>query len=418
MLRGLANRTEPIEAAGLMKTQMITETSTDKPRLEHYPTAGGTAEQTLLDDFPFTIGRSETADLPIDSSRVSRQHVSILREGDDFRVRDLGSTNGTFLNGQRIDEEALVDGDLLVIADLEFTFCSGLPVAPRDTATMVMDTASTEVPDEELAKSLLRAIRRLQEKLTWRCIETLFQPIIHLEGDRIFGYEAVGESDGRHLNLSDGDRLLLATECRLTGRLRRLERLVAVEQAARLPADAYIFVRVDSSEMGAGRLVQSLAQLRDTLAASQRLVIELPEAAMSNTPHCREFRQRLRELDVAVAYDGSVARDERLFARAETRPDFLKLSQSLVRGMSRGEKAQQQVQSLIRVGSEAGCAVIAMGVETEDEVEMFRQLGCRFGQGDYFGPPQPVDSLQEGTPEVDCDEVDCDEVEELVEPSV
>jgi EAL domain-containing protein (putative c-di-GMP-specific phosphodiesterase class I) len=378
----------------MMKTQVMNETGVGQPRLDRYLADTGKVEESALDHFPFTIGRSETADLPIDSTRVSRQHASIAREQDGFRVQDLGSTNGTFLNGERIDDAELTDGDILAIADVEFTFSSGVS-SPRDTATHVM-AMDDEGPDAaERSGDVLRAIRRLQETLTRGSVGVLFQPVASLDGGRVLGYEALGASDGCHPFLSAVDRTLLATECRLTGQLRRLERLVAVEQAADLPADAYVFLRVDASEMGAGRLIQSLARLREVLSSSQRLVIELPEVALGDAPHCREFRSRLKELDIALAYDALAAGEARILARTEVRPDFTKLNKSLVRGIHRSEKHQPQVESLIRAGRKAGAEVIAVGLRTEEEVATFRRLGCRFGQGDYYGPPQPMRVLLE-----------------------
>lgn len=48
------------------------------------------------------IGRDESADLTIPSQAVSRRHARLLREGDGFVLEDLGSSNGTFVNGQKL----------------------------------------------------------------------------------------------------------------------------------------------------------------------------------------------------------------------------------------------------------------------------------------------------------------------------
>jgi len=61
----------------------------------------------------FTIGRAGENSLPISSSVVSRSHAELIRNGDEFLLRDLGSINGSFVNGNRVSQQILKDGDLL-----------------------------------------------------------------------------------------------------------------------------------------------------------------------------------------------------------------------------------------------------------------------------------------------------------------
>ena len=56
---------------------------------------------------PFVVGRAESADLKLVSNRVSREHAVLSWEAGQFWIRDLGSTNGTFVNGTRIDREPI-----------------------------------------------------------------------------------------------------------------------------------------------------------------------------------------------------------------------------------------------------------------------------------------------------------------------
>jgi hypothetical protein len=69
------------------------------------------------------IGRAVENDVVITSKRVSREHTQIRREGWRIFVEDMGSTNGTYLNNERISEPMqLQDGDQIQIADVLFTF--------------------------------------------------------------------------------------------------------------------------------------------------------------------------------------------------------------------------------------------------------------------------------------------------------
>ncbi len=68
------------------------------------------------------IGRHADSDLVVGSGMVSRCHAEILRNGDGWVLRDLGSANGTYLNGERVEEHALADGDILGFTDVNIRF--------------------------------------------------------------------------------------------------------------------------------------------------------------------------------------------------------------------------------------------------------------------------------------------------------
>ncbi len=75
--------------------------------------SGGDSGVIEIETPRFTIGRGPENSLCIPASVVSRSHAELIRIGDDFLLRDLGSTNGSFVNGVRVSEQMLNDGDLL-----------------------------------------------------------------------------------------------------------------------------------------------------------------------------------------------------------------------------------------------------------------------------------------------------------------
>lgn len=67
------------------------------------------------------VGRAPTCDLPIIDPTISRRHAEVQVEAGDVQVRDLGSSNGTFINGTRIEAGALTVGDTVTFGKVEFS---------------------------------------------------------------------------------------------------------------------------------------------------------------------------------------------------------------------------------------------------------------------------------------------------------
>ena len=91
-------------------------------RLEVSDAMGRTQVVPIVDD-RVTIGRSHSNMLSLDGAEVSRRHAEIVKDGDRYTLRDVGSVAGTFVNDERVTEHTLGHGDHIRIgrhADLRF----------------------------------------------------------------------------------------------------------------------------------------------------------------------------------------------------------------------------------------------------------------------------------------------------------
>jgi pSer/pThr/pTyr-binding forkhead associated (FHA) protein len=88
-----------------------------------------------------TIGRVEDNTFEIAESSVSSHHCEVLLKGSDVLVRDLNSTNGTFINGQKISESVLKPGQILRLGQVEMRLETDTPATTtkkQKDQTMVM----------------------------------------------------------------------------------------------------------------------------------------------------------------------------------------------------------------------------------------------------------------------------------------
>ena len=79
----------------------------------------------LVDRDTVTVGRHPDSNIFLDDITVSRRHSVIERTGDDFRIRDVGSLNGTYVNHDRVDHKPIHDADEIQVGRFVLIFRVG-----------------------------------------------------------------------------------------------------------------------------------------------------------------------------------------------------------------------------------------------------------------------------------------------------
>jgi hypothetical protein len=97
----------------------VWETVTQGPRLA---VVDCVAPADLASGERWIVGRASACDLVLDDTAVSRCHVALRREHGTWIVSDLRSSNGTHLNGRRVDQAVVVDGDELLLGETLLRF--------------------------------------------------------------------------------------------------------------------------------------------------------------------------------------------------------------------------------------------------------------------------------------------------------
>ena len=95
------------------------------------------------------IGRREDCDLRIPLGEISRKHCRLVKDGDTLRLEDLGSSNGTYVNGERIQEADIQPGDTIQVGPVAFVVqIDGAP-ADDELQPVLRESAPVRLEDEE-----------------------------------------------------------------------------------------------------------------------------------------------------------------------------------------------------------------------------------------------------------------------------
>ncbi len=105
---------------------------------------------------PMALGRDQSNPIRLHDTEVSRRHAEVRPADDSYRIVDLGSANGTFVNGQPVDQAALRSGDRLQLGQTVMLFNEGVPAERDRDLTTRVDMLSHASPDDRSA--ILRSI--------------------------------------------------------------------------------------------------------------------------------------------------------------------------------------------------------------------------------------------------------------------
>jgi EAL domain-containing protein (putative c-di-GMP-specific phosphodiesterase class I) len=334
----------------------------------------------VVDVSPFIVGRRGGLQLTLPRATVSQTHAELTRQGSDIWVRDLGSTNGTYVNGCPVLEPTrLGDGDLIQFADAAFRVaCAAVSVSSASRH-------GTEVRTEQACDRAF-TLMQFDKLMSQRAVVPYFQPIVVMATGERVGYEVLGRSRLWGLQ-TPKDMFLAASQLNLEAELSRMLRAAGVERGLQTLNTPNLFVNTHPTELTEFGLLDSLRDLRAKFP-DQPVTLEVHEAAVVNVEKMKELRAVLDELNFRLAFDDFGAGQSRLVELIDVHPDFVKFDIRLIRSIDSAPKRQQQMlASLVQMTRELAIVTLAEGVETEGEHETCMQLGFELGQGYYYGKP-------------------------------
>ena len=246
----------------------------------------------------------------------------------------------------------------------------------------------------EVTKLLVTEEKLLQSALKKREFLLHYQPIIELSSNRIVGCEALVR--WKH---PSGELLLpsrFIDQVENSGLIIDLGYWIA-EQACEFQGrlfndfqhDIFMSINLSGKQFDDQFLVPSLADIMDkTGARRERVKFEITESLLLDNPElATQSLHQLKETGAKLAID-DFGTGYSSFSYLHRFPfDTLKIDRVFISAMSRSEKSNQIVRSLVNLSHDLGMDVVAEGIETEEEAGLMCQYKTEYGQGFYFSRP-------------------------------
>ena len=331
---------------------------------------------------PFVIGRRPDLPMPLSCKTVSTVHAEIVETGGALVLRDLGSTNGTYVNGQRVAPQvALHEDDLVQFANMAFR-------VRKQAACEYAHTVQENTCDRALA------LVQFDKLMSERSVTPFFQPIVTLAGGELVAYEALARSMLFGLE-TPKEMFSVANQLDLEVELSVMLRWEALEASMEMPGTPHLFLNTHPRELDRPGLTESLRALREG-HPGRPMTLEIHESAVADAARMAEIRPVLVELDIGLAYDDFGVGQSRLNELAEMAPACVKFDMSLIRNIDSATAQRQQVlATLVKMVDDLGIRSLAEGIETEGEGATCLQMGFELAQGFYYGRPVPASKLRQ-----------------------
>jgi ammonium transporter, Amt family len=244
--------------------------------------------------------------------------------------------------------------------------------------------------DEAMDRVALRL--ELPAALREQQFRVVYQPIMCVSEKRLTGFEALIRWHHPKLGLISPAEFIPAAE--ETGMIVDLGRLIlgqaciqATEWNRRRPDPLSISVNVSGLQLLPGFADEVRRMLKNTGLERARLTLELTESILVKPERAGAILMELRELGVGLAIDNFGTGYSSLSYLRQFPATSVKIDRSFVSRLD-GNGDSGLVRSIIAIGKTLGLTTVAEGVETVEQLEALRELGCDRAQGFLFGRPQ------------------------------
>ncbi|MEZ6055284.1 MAG: FHA domain-containing protein [Planctomycetaceae bacterium] len=325
------------------------------------------------------IGRQSGLDLTVPSAFVSGKHAELSCLNGRLVVHDLGSRNGTFVNGERIRRPTYLSaGDLLRLGDVKFRIHA--QGATRDDAPH---------PLSQMNEIWIR--NQMQELLRSQQFETEFDPICPAEGGDPIGFQASLKSATPGLETAE-KMWAAAAWLGCEAELSRLVRRQAIDAAWSVAPGKMLFVSVHGSENLELEVLPAL-QLATLAVPELPIVVMLSDLETRDERSIATFLQGLRGIGIDWGIERCRQEQEQHLPVGDHAPAYARIHPALSDALASGGNATRMlVQELTQSLQKRRILVIAERITTSQLARQFNEIGVDLLQGPAMKVAEPTEA--------------------------
>ena len=226
-------------------------------------------------------------------------------------------------------------------------------------------------------------------------LKLVFQPCVDASSEAVTGFEAlVRWHHPEHGLVSPATFIPLAEEIGFINEIGEWVLRTACEEASKWPQHVTVAVNLSPIQFKLPSLPSRVRSiLSETALAAKRLELEITEGVfLSNDEHVHEMISSLKAIGVKLALDDFGTGYSSLSYLQRVPFDKIKIDRSFVTGASDLEgRNAALIRAMVGLASDLRMQTTAEGVETDEELQLVRNLGCSLVQGYIFGKPMPPD---------------------------
>jgi diguanylate cyclase (GGDEF)-like protein len=220
-----------------------------------------------------------------------------------------------------------------------------------------------------------------------------YQPVVSLQTGRINGFEALIRWNHPHRGMiAPAEFISIAEETALIVPIGDWVLRTACEEASRWPDDVRVAVNLSSVQFRVANLYESVMEaLERSNLAADRLEIEITESViLLNLPSTLETLNKFRARGVKIAMDDFGTGHSSLSYLRHYPFDRIKLDGSFIRDLADKMNSRAIVRAIAELANSLRIGTTAEGIETQEQLDYVKRVGCTEGQGYLFGKPQPA----------------------------